>query len=115
VSLFPALERTLDLNSRGALTLVTHCQTPAAILRLGRKRLRSICYLRNPGIKGAETLAEKAFAVAKTQSATLATQSVTVRIVAELIRECSASKSLWRPSIRSLSGVSYPSRSPDPR
>jgi hypothetical protein len=39
LSLFPALERALDLNRRGALTLVAHYQTPARIRRTGRKRL----------------------------------------------------------------------------
>ena len=29
LSLFPALERALDLNSKGPLTLLTHYQTPA--------------------------------------------------------------------------------------
>jgi hypothetical protein len=39
LSLFPALERALDLNRRGALRLVAHYQTPARIRRTGRKRL----------------------------------------------------------------------------
>jgi transposase len=33
VSLFPALERALDLNSKGPLTLLTHYQTPAQTSR----------------------------------------------------------------------------------
>jgi hypothetical protein len=48
LSLFPALERALDLNRRGALTLVAHYQTPARIRRTGRKRLAT--YLRNRGV-----------------------------------------------------------------
>jgi hypothetical protein len=39
LALFPALERNLDLNNRGALILVAHYQTPAQIRRAGRKRL----------------------------------------------------------------------------
>ena len=34
---FPALERALDLNSRGLLTLLTHYQTPAQLRRAGHK------------------------------------------------------------------------------
>ena len=54
----PGLERALDLNRRGALTLVAHYQTPASIRRMGRKRLTS--FLKNRGVKGAHALAEKA-------------------------------------------------------
>jgi len=39
LSLFPALERTLDLNNKGALTLVAHYQRPQQIRRTGHKRL----------------------------------------------------------------------------
>jgi transposase len=39
LALFPALERTLNLNRKGALTLVAHYQTPAQIRRTGYKRL----------------------------------------------------------------------------
>jgi transposase len=52
---FPALERALDLNRRGALTFVSHYQRPAQIRRAGRKRLAA--YLRNRGVQGAEDIA----------------------------------------------------------
>src|SRR5215203_4527062 len=48
LALFPALERALDLNSRGALTLVAHYQSPTAICRMGHKRLAS--FLRNRNV-----------------------------------------------------------------
>jgi transposase len=35
LSLFPALERALDLNSKGPLTLLTHYQTPTHLRRAG--------------------------------------------------------------------------------
>ena|SRR5688572_29180677 len=66
LALFPALERALDLNRRGALTLVAHYQTPASIRRTGRKRLTS--FLKNRGVKGAHVLAEKALAASKGQT-----------------------------------------------
>ena len=50
LSLFPALERTLDLNRRGPLTLLTHYQTPAKLRRAGHKRVAA--YLRNRCVKG---------------------------------------------------------------
>src|SRR5215210_7858653 len=51
LSLFPALERALDLNSKGALVLVRHYQTPGAIRRMGHRRLAA--FLNNRGVKGA--------------------------------------------------------------
>jgi transposase len=54
LALFPALERTLDLNSRGALILVIHYQIPAQLRRAGSKRIAT--YLRNRGVKGADAL-----------------------------------------------------------
>ena len=90
LSLFPALERTLDLNSKGALTLVTHYQTPAPIRRAGHKRLAT--YLRKRGVKGADALAGKALTAAKAQSVTLPAEGVAARIVAELASEVLALK-----------------------
>ncbi|OEJ48468.1 hypothetical protein AR457_34435 [Streptomyces agglomeratus] len=43
--IFPGLERLLDLTNKGPLTLLTGYQTPAAIRRLGAKRLET--WLRN--------------------------------------------------------------------
>jgi transposase len=85
LALFPALERTLDLNNRGALILVAHYQTPAQIRRAGRKRLAA--YLRNRGVQGADALAQKALTAAKAQSLTLPAEGVAARIVAELATE----------------------------
>jgi Transposase len=39
LSLFPALERALDLNSKGPLTLLTHYQRPAQLRGAGHKRV----------------------------------------------------------------------------
>jgi transposase len=85
VSLSPALERTLDLNRRSALTLVAHYQTPAQIRRIGRKRLSA--YLRKRRVQGADALARKALSAAESQSATLPAESVAAQIVAELAEE----------------------------
>jgi hypothetical protein len=82
---FPALERALDLNRKGALTLVAHYQRPAQIRRAGRKRLAA--YLRNRGVQGAEDIADKALEAARAQSVTLPAEEVAARIVAELAEE----------------------------
>jgi transposase len=90
LSLFPALERALDLNSKGPLTLLTHYQTPAQLRRAGHKRIAS--YLRNRGVKGSTSVAHKALSAAKAQSVTLPAQEVASRIVAELAKDILALK-----------------------
>jgi transposase len=90
LSLFPALERALDLNSKGPLTLLTHYQTPAHLRRAGHKRVAA--YLRSRGVKGSANVAQKALSAAKAQSVTLPAQEVASRIVAELAGEILALK-----------------------
>lgn len=90
LALFPALERALDLNNKGALTLVSHYQTPAAIRRVGLSRLAA--FLKNRSVKGAEDLARKALIAAKAQSVTLPAEGVAATIVAELAQEALALK-----------------------
>jgi transposase len=90
LSLFPALERALDLNSKGPLTLLTHYQTPAQLRRAGHKRIAT--YLRNRSVKGSNKVAHKALGAAKAQSVTLPAQEVASRIVAELAAEILALK-----------------------
>jgi transposase len=85
LSSFPALERALDLNRSGPLTLITHYQRPAQIRRAGRKRIAT--YLRNRGVKGYGGLAQKALTAAEAQSVTLPAEDVAARIVAELASE----------------------------
>jgi transposase len=85
LSAFPALERALDLNRRGALTFISHYQRPAQIRRAGRKRLAA--YLRNRSVQGAEDIADKALEAATAQSVTLPAEEVAARIVAELAEE----------------------------
>ncbi len=85
LALFPALERVLDLNTKGALVLLTRYQSPAKIRRTGHKRLAT--HLKGRGVKGADELARKALAAAKTQSVELPGQEVASRIVAEIAGE----------------------------
>ncbi len=90
VSLFPALERALDLNSKGPLTLLIHYQSPAQLRRAGHKRIAA--YLRKRGVKGSNTLAQKALRAANSQSVTLPAQDLASRIVAELAKDILALK-----------------------
>jgi transposase len=90
LSLFPALERALDLNSKGPLTLLTHYQTPAKLRRAGHKRIAA--YLRTRGVKGSNSVAHKALSAARSQNVTLPAQDVASRIVAELAGEILALK-----------------------
>ena len=90
LSLFPALERALDLNGKGPLILLTHYQTPAQLRRAGHKRVAT--YLRNRSVKGSDKVAYKALSAARSQSVSLPAQEVASRIVAELAAEVLALK-----------------------
>ena len=57
LSLFPALERALDLNSKGPLILRTHYQTPTQLRRAGHTRVAA--YLRKRSVKGSKSVAHK--------------------------------------------------------
>jgi transposase len=90
LSVFPALERALDVNTKGPLTLLTHYQSPAQLKRAGHKRIAT--YLRNRCVKGFNRVAQKALTAAKTQSVTLPAQDVASGIVAELAKDILALK-----------------------
>ena len=85
LSLSPALERTLDLNRKGPLTLLSRYQSPQRLRRAGHKRIAA--YLRARGVKGFDSVAGKALAAAKSQSISLPAEQVAAHIVAELAAE----------------------------
>ncbi len=72
----------MNLNSKGPLILLTRYQTPARLRRAGHKRIAA--YLRNRGVKGSSSVAQKALNAAKAHSVSLPTQDVASRIVAQL-------------------------------
>jgi transposase len=90
LSLFPALERALDLNAKGALILVRHYQSPSAIRRVGHRRLAT--FLKNRSVKGAEDMAHKAITAAKAQSVALPAENVAATICSGLAEETLALK-----------------------
>lgn len=83
---FPALERAFDYSqSQAALVLLTGYQTPAALRRLGLKRLTT--WLRNRRVRGADDVASRALAAAQVQHTTLPGETLAASVVARLATE----------------------------
>jgi transposase len=82
LSLFPGLERVLDLRTRGPLVLVSRYQTPGAVRRAGRTRIEA--YLKRRGVRNASKLAEKAIRAAQAQRVRTPAEQVAAEIVHEL-------------------------------
>ncbi|SCD34867.1 Transposase [Streptomyces sp. DvalAA-14] len=86
--IFPGLERALDLTDTGPLILLTGYQTPAALRRLGNKRLRT--WLRNRSVRNADQLAQTAVQAAERQLTSLLGEKLTARMVHTLAKEVMA-------------------------
>ncbi|MGW9137582.1 IS110 family transposase [Streptomyces sp. NPDC055681] len=84
-SIFPALDRALDLTNTGPLILLTGYQTPAAIRRTGARRLET--WLRNRKVRGAAQLAQTALAAAESQHTSVTGAKPTAQLVHTLARE----------------------------
>lgn len=84
-SMFPALERTLELNTAGTLVLLSGYQTPAAIRRLGVRRLTT--WLRNRKVRSAKVLAERAVEAATRQHTAVAGEHAIARMVLTLVKD----------------------------
>ncbi|MFE6946606.1 IS110 family RNA-guided transposase [Streptomyces chartreusis] len=82
---FPGLERALDLTNTGPLTLLTGYQTPAAIRRIGVKRLET--WLRNRHVVRPDRLAGIAFQAAERQHTSLPGEKLTAQLVHTLAKE----------------------------
>lgn len=78
-SIFPGLERDLDLTNTGPLTLLTGYQTPAALRRIGTKRL--VTRLRNRSARNADQLAETVLQAAERQHSSLPGEKLTAQLV----------------------------------
>ncbi|WP_199577179.1 IS110 family transposase [Streptomyces sp. CRB46] len=78
----PALERALDLTKKGPVVLLTAYQTPAAICRMGVRRLET--WLRNRKVQGADTLAARAVEAAQAQMTALRGEDLGAELVARL-------------------------------
>ncbi|WP_435280128.1 IS110 family transposase [Streptomyces sp. 1222.5] len=86
--IFPGLERALDLTNTGPLMLLTGYQTPAAIRRIGVKRLET--WLRNRRVLRADRLAETAAEAAGHQHTSLPGEKLTAQLVHTLAAEVMA-------------------------
>jgi transposase len=86
--IFPGLERALDLTNTGPLMLLTGYQTPAAIRRIGVKRLET--WLRNRRVLRADRLAETAVKAAGRQHTSLPGEKLTAQLVHTLAAEVMA-------------------------
>ncbi|MGW4042690.1 IS110 family transposase [Streptomyces sp. NPDC004721] len=84
-SMFPALERALDVTNAGPLILLTGYQTPAAIRRAGAKRLAT--WLRNRKVRSAEALASEAVQAAERQHTAVVGEKPIAAMVHTLARE----------------------------
>jgi transposase len=88
LSMFPALERALDLGNVGPLVLLTGYQTPAAIRRAGLTRLTT--WLTNRKVRGAKALAAAAVEAADRQHTTVVGEKTIAAMVHTLAKEVMA-------------------------
>ncbi|MGW2582330.1 IS110 family transposase [Streptomyces virginiae] len=88
LSMFPALERVLDVTNTGPLKLLTGFQTPAAIRRAGVTRLTK--WLTNRSVRNARTLAEAAVEAAGRQYTAIPGEKIIARLVHTLAEEVMA-------------------------
>ncbi|MEU2957250.1 IS110 family transposase [Streptomyces xanthochromogenes] len=84
-SIFPALERALDLGNVGPLVLLTGYQTPAALRRTGCRRLET--WLRNRRVRSADALAEAALDAAERQHTAVPGEKITAQVIQTLAKE----------------------------
>ncbi|MFD9286376.1 IS110 family transposase [Streptomyces mirabilis] len=84
-SIFPALERELNLANRGPLILLTGYQTPGAIRRLGAGRLEK--WLRGRGARWSAALARTAVDAAGRQHTAVPGEQAAARLVQALAVE----------------------------
>ncbi|WP_432147152.1 IS110 family transposase [Streptomyces sp. bgisy084] len=81
----PDLERALDMTNRGPLVLLTGYQTPAALRRIGVKRLET--WLRNRKVRSAADLAAAAVEAAERQHTALPGEKMAAQMVHGLAKE----------------------------
>lgn len=104
VGIFPDLERSLDLTTKGPLHLLTKFVTPAEIREAGRKRL--LRHLQGAkGVPNLDALADKALAAAARQAISVPGERMTARLVRELAAEAQAARARLVELDRELQGM----------
>ncbi|MEU7994211.1 transposase [Micromonospora sp. NPDC049060] len=97
----PALEKTLNLRSKGALRLLAQWQTPAGLSRAGEARI--LDYLRQHGVRAARALTAKVLTAARTQTIAVAGEAT-----------WPGSWRRWPPTWKRSTTASPPSKKPSP-
>ena len=91
-SIFPGLERGLDLTTKGPLVLLSKFVTPAELRTAGKKRL--VRHLKAAGgLPNIEALAERALAAAAEQTIAVPAERMSARLIKELACEALATRS----------------------
>jgi hypothetical protein len=91
VGIFPGLERSLDLTTKGPLHLLTRFVTPAELRGAGKKRV--VRHLQAAGgLPKVEDLADRALSAATEQAIAVPAERMTARLVRELAAEALASR-----------------------
>jgi len=91
VGIFPGLERSLDLTTKGPLHLLTRFVTPAELRAAGKKRL--VRHLQTGGgLPKVEDLADRALTAAAEQTSAVPAERMTARLIRELAAEALASR-----------------------
>lgn len=91
VGIFPGLETSLDLTTKGPLHLLTRYVTPAELRAAGRKGL--VRHLKAAGgLPTVEALADRVLAAAAEQTIAVPAEQMTARLVRELAVEALASR-----------------------
>src|SRR5580658_10130339 len=104
VGVFPGLERTLDLTTKGPLHLLTRFVTPAELRAAGKKRL--VRHLQAAGgLPKVEALAQRALAAAAEQTIAVPAERMTARLVRELAGEALACRDRLRELDRELEAL----------
>jgi len=91
VSIFPDLERALDLSTKGPLFLLTRFVTPAELRSAGKQRI--VRHLQAAsGVPHREDLANRALAAAREQTLTTPGERMSARLIKELALEALATR-----------------------
>jgi len=91
VSIFPGLERTLDLSTKGPLFLLTRFVTPAELRSAGQRRI--VRHLQAAGgVPHLEDLANRALAAAREQTLSTPGERMSARLIKELALEALATR-----------------------
>jgi transposase len=104
VGIFPGLEASLDLKTKGPLHLLTRYVTPAELRVAGKKRL--LRHLKAAGgLPNVDALVDRVLAAAAEQTVAVPAELLTARLIRELAAEALASRARLIDLDRELDGL----------